>query len=753
MSLLDDLESQEALEGMPQPIIPTPPPSASALSHSQNIASGVQDTGYAMNTPTTTNYATTSTQHDDTDDKFATLFNPATPRASPTLFPAPLPANDAMGSKVDQLPRPKAHTRRHSRASSVASEQSDFGAFVSVPAFEDPLTANATFDQEWEQIPEAVPSSTETSSLSSRHDPASSTTMGASSSRSTSRSRNAPPSNTANPTLSFFDQFAQDAKDRSSKTRSLVLDELLLHEDDPLYFLKDQQKNLEETDDFPIPAPDSAKTIVLPSSPPPPPPPAPFDARKTPIIDLHNDLDHDYFRSISKTPQTQAHKHGPLHSTPSRSSSFAVAEPRLAPPIASPEGATGTTGSHPHDSSDVLTHQLTVSPPPMEDEDQHQQSLLSSSISSLPGGKWVSTLLRGTSPPTSDQHHSARPALESIFHDPSSSDNKRRSTSPSPARQRVQPNFTHTSAFAPPVASTSAHNPSPFAPHVYVPPSGAPGYTGEGYGWDKGFSDELEAEREREKGSVRERGRERDARKEQVKANTLPAYSRGESPETTTTTTTPSKSGWGSGFSFWNNGKTKASSGSITSSPSSSTFFSDHARAASDQPRSSPSSASGFTTSTMRDRIRNDNGSQAQLTAADVPGLPPPPSASDDAGLGAFIEKKSGNVELVGRKAMTSPVLTPELAGEIRPHLPALSRLPRSWNLIYSLDQHGISLNTLYTLCEKHITRKPGIGEVVTNRSAMLFVVKDAEGGVFGAWLAEGIRPSRGKGYAGGGES
>ncbi|KDR78074.1 hypothetical protein GALMADRAFT_65352, partial [Galerina marginata CBS 339.88] len=86
--------------------------------------------------------------------------------------------------------------------------------------------------------------------------------------------------------------------------------------------------------------------------------------------------------------------------------------------------------------------------------------------------------------------------------------------------------------------------------------------------------------------------------------------------------------------------------------------------------------------------------------------------------------------------------------------LPALSRLPRSWTLIYSLDQDGISLNTLYTRCEAYATRRPAPGEVLTNNSAMLIVVRDAEGGTFGVWLAEGVRLNKGgKGYVGGGES
>jgi hypothetical protein len=42
----------------------------------------------------------------------------------------------------------------------------------------------------------------------------------------------------------------------------------------------------------------------------------------------------------------------------------------------------------------------------------------------------------------------------------------------------------------------------------------------------------------------------------------------------------------------------------------------------------------------------------------------------------------------------------------------------------------------------------------MSNNAAMLLVVKDADGAIFGAWLAEGIRYIKGgKGYYGGGES
>jgi TLD len=85
---------------------------------------------------------------------------------------------------------------------------------------------------------------------------------------------------------------------------------------------------------------------------------------------------------------------------------------------------------------------------------------------------------------------------------------------------------------------------------------------------------------------------------------------------------------------------------------------------------------------------------------------------------------------------------------QIRPHLPALARLPRKWTLLYSLDQHGISLNTLYTRCEFSL---PQLG--TPSPKGALLVLKDAGDALFGVWMGEeGLRPSRGKGYYGSGE-
>ncbi|KAI9060365.1 TLD-domain-containing protein [Trametes sanguinea] len=101
------------------------------------------------------------------------------------------------------------------------------------------------------------------------------------------------------------------------------------------------------------------------------------------------------------------------------------------------------------------------------------------------------------------------------------------------------------------------------------------------------------------------------------------------------------------------------------------------------------------------------------------------------------IERKS--VRLVGRKELTVPVLTVEIADMLRPFFPALARLPRSWTLLYSLDQHGISLNTLYARCQDF-------------KGSALLIVRDANNAIFGAWMGEGIHPSRGS-YYGSGES
>lgn len=114
--------------------------------------------------------------HDDTEDIFATLFSPATPRASPTLHPV-----------QDEPSRPV----RHSRSASV---DSDFGSFVSVPSSEDPLHQ---LEQDF-----------------------------------------SPLSFSPAPNIEFFDRFTESAKAATEKNKKDLLDELLRHEADPTSFLR-----------------------------------------------------------------------------------------------------------------------------------------------------------------------------------------------------------------------------------------------------------------------------------------------------------------------------------------------------------------------------------------------------------------------------------------------------------------------------------------------------------------------------------
>lgn len=67
--------------------------------------------------------------------------------------------------------------------------------------------------------------------------------------------------------------------------------------------------------------------------------------------------------------------------------------------------------------------------------------------------------------------------------------------------------------------------------------------------------------------------------------------------------------------------------------------------------------------------------------------------------------------------ATTSRLLSRALAEEIRLLLPARLQLHETWTLAYSLEQHGVSLATLYGRC---------------NKGSFVLVVKDAVGGVSG---------------------
>ncbi|KAA8909809.1 TLD-domain-containing protein [Sphaerosporella brunnea] len=79
-------------------------------------------------------------------------------------------------------------------------------------------------------------------------------------------------------------------------------------------------------------------------------------------------------------------------------------------------------------------------------------------------------------------------------------------------------------------------------------------------------------------------------------------------------------------------------------------------------------------------------------------------------------------------------ILSRTLAEEIRLLLPARLQLYDTWTLAYSLEQHGVSLATLYKCAQE-------------KKGAFVLVVKDSLGGIFGAFVNEAFRPSGGRYY------
>ncbi|EAA30478.2 oxidation resistance protein 1 [Neurospora crassa] len=77
-------------------------------------------------------------------------------------------------------------------------------------------------------------------------------------------------------------------------------------------------------------------------------------------------------------------------------------------------------------------------------------------------------------------------------------------------------------------------------------------------------------------------------------------------------------------------------------------------------------------------------------------------------------------------------ILTQAIAEEIRIMVPTRLSIVDEWNLVYSLDQDGASLGTLYDKCAKYSGRRVGF----------VLVVKDAEGGIFGAYLSDFPHPA-----------
>lgn len=89
---------------------------------------------------------------------------------------------------------------------------------------------------------------------------------------------------------------------------------------------------------------------------------------------------------------------------------------------------------------------------------------------------------------------------------------------------------------------------------------------------------------------------------------------------------------------------------------------------------------------------------------------------------------------LTGYRTSTShkaKLLRKAVAEEIRLLIPPRLQLQDTWHLIYSIDQNGSSLSTLYSLCDHYRGKRGGF----------IVVVRDSSGGVFGAYLSDPPRP------------
>ena len=89
-------------------------------------------------------------------------------------------------------------------------------------------------------------------------------------------------------------------------------------------------------------------------------------------------------------------------------------------------------------------------------------------------------------------------------------------------------------------------------------------------------------------------------------------------------------------------------------------------------------------------------------------------------------------------------LLTVDMCDEIRALMPTRIQLYNDWTLLYSLEQHGASLHTLYN----NITPDDDLNK----RIGYVIVIKDRQNGIFGAYANDPWLPHENKRYYGNGE-
>ncbi|GAA6019577.1 hypothetical protein JCM11491_001343 [Sporobolomyces phaffii] len=139
-------------------------------------------------------------------------------------------------------------------------------------------------------------------------------------------------------------------------------------------------------------------------------------------------------------------------------------------------------------------------------------------------------------------------------------------------------------------------------------------------------------------------------------------------------------------------------------------------------PRRSSTTPLGSTSSSSHPKLPT---SASTLSSYDLKNLPAPPAAAS-----AF-DPFNQPVTLTGLKPGVAPILTETIAEGIRPCLAPRLRISSRWTLLYSLDQHGTSLLTLFTQVSNGLKSRVG---------GFVFVVRTERGQVFGGYVSEAFK-------------
>jgi hypothetical protein len=144
-------------------------------------------------------------------------------------------------------------------------------------------------------------------------------------------------------------------------------------------------------------------------------------------------------------------------------------------------------------------------------------------------------------------------------------------------------------------------------------------------------------------------------------------------------------------------------------------------RFSSDPPLStSPQHASTFPIPNSKNSPSH-GASQSHSTTSSMDGVYTPPYRN--ASPAPFQPPPLYPLSLKGYLASSAPtarLLSSAIAEEIRLLVPPRLQLGEEWNLVYSLEQDGVSLGTLYKKCE----------DLRGLRNGFVLVIKDGEGGV-----------------------